>query len=77
MIWPSKDDVNRHMPGGCKKLYPSTQVILGCNEIFVQTPTSLLLQLQLYSTYKSNATLEGLIGITPNEPFVLFSICIQ
>ena len=63
------------MPGGCKKLYPSTQVIL--DEIFVQTPTSLLLQLQLYSTYKSNATLEGLIGITPNEPFVLFSICIQ
>ena len=66
MIWPSRDDVNGHMPGGCKKLYPSTQVILGCNEIFVQTPTSLLLQLQLYSTYKSNATLEGLIGITPN-----------
>ena len=38
MIWPSRDDVNRHMPGGCKKLYPSTQVILGCNEILVQTP---------------------------------------
>ena len=79
MIWPSRDDVNGHMPGGCKKLYPSTQVILGCNEIFVQTPVPpySCTELQLYSTYKSNATLEGLIGITPNEPFVLFSICIQ
>ena len=38
MIWPSRDDVNGHMPGSCKKLYPSTQVILGCNEILVQTP---------------------------------------
>ena len=41
-------------------------MILDCTEIFVQTPTSLLLQLQLYSTSKSNTTLQGLIGITPN-----------
>ena len=66
LIWPSRDDVNRHMPEGFKKLYPSTRVILDCTEIFVQTPTSLLLQLQLYSTSKSNTTLQGLIGITPN-----------
>lgn len=65
-IWPSKDDVNTYMPEGFKKLYPSTRVILDCTEIFVQTPTSLLLQSQLYSTYKSNTTLKGLIGITPH-----------
>ena len=66
MIWPSREDVNRFMPEGFKKLYPSTRVILDCTEIFVETPTSLLLQLQLYSRYKSNTTLKGLIGITPN-----------
>ena len=47
-------------------LYPTTRVILDCTEIFVQTPTSLLLQSQLYSSYKSNTTLKGLIGITPH-----------
>ena len=66
MIWPSRDDVNGHMPEGFKKLYPSTRLILTCTQIFVQTPTSLLLQSQHYSTYKSNTTLKGLIGITPN-----------
>ena len=40
--------------------------LLGCTEIFVQTPTSLLLQSQLYSSCKSNTTLKGLIGITPH-----------
>ena len=66
MIWRSRDDINRHMPEGFKKLYPSTRLILTCTQIFVQTPTSLLLQSQHYSTYKSNTTLKGLIGITPN-----------
>ena len=66
MIWPSRDDVNRHMPEGFKKLYPSTRLILTCTQIFVQTPTSLLLQSQHYSTYRSNTTLKRLIGITPN-----------
>ena len=40
MIWPSRADVNGHMPEGFKKLYPSTRVILDCSEMFVQTSTS-------------------------------------
>ena len=64
IIWPSRADVDRCMPEGFRKLYPSTRMILDCTEIFVQTPTSLLLQSQLYSSYKSNTTLKGLIGIT-------------
>jgi len=64
-IWPSSDDVKQSMPEGFRTLYPTTRVILDCTEIFVQTPTSLLLQSQLYSSYKSTTTLKGLIGITP------------
>lgn len=41
-------------------------MIIDCTEIFVQTPSSLLLQSQLYSSYKSNTTLKGLVGITPH-----------
>lgn len=54
------------MPQEFKRLYPSTRVILDCTEIFLETPSSLLLQSQLYSTYKSNTTLKGLIGIAPH-----------
>ena len=73
IIWPSRVDVDRCMPEGFRKLYPSTRVILDCTEIFVQTPTSLLLQSQLYSSYKSNTTLKGLIGITPCGAICLVS----
>lgn len=63
-IWPSKNEIQNNMPEAFHRLYPTTRVILDCTEIFVQTPTSLLLQSQLYSSYKSNTTLKGLIGIT-------------
>ena len=66
MIWPSRADVNAKMPQEFKRLYPTTRVILDCTEIFVETPSSLLLQSQLYSTYKSNTTLKGLVGIAPH-----------
>ena len=46
IIWPTKEDVIKFMPYGFKRLYPRTRVILDCTEIFVQTPTSLLLQSQ-------------------------------
>lgn len=65
VIWPSREMVQKFMPEGFKNHYKSTRVILDCTEIFAQTPTSLLLQSQLYSSYKSNTTLKGLVGITP------------
>ena len=64
-IWPSREDVNCYMPQCFRSLYPTTRVIIDCTEIYVQTPSSLLLQSQLYSSYKSNTTLKGLVGITP------------
>lgn len=61
------------MPDSFKKLYPSTQVILDCTEIYVQTPSSFLLQSQLYSSYKSNTTLKGLIAIAPHGAITFVS----
>lgn len=65
-IWPSRQQVNHYMPENFKALYPNTRVIIDCTEIFVQTPSSLLLQSQMYSSYKSNTTLKGLLGIAPH-----------
>ena len=72
-IWPSRADVCAKMPGEFKKLYPTTRVILDCTEFFVETPSSLLLQSQLYSSYKSNTTLKGLIGISPHGAITFVS----
>ena len=65
-IWPTREQVKKLMPDNFKQLYPFTRVIIDCTEIYVQTPSSLLLQSQLYSSYKSNTTFKGLIGIAPH-----------
>lgn len=65
-VWASRQQINECMPQAFKELYPATRVIIDCTELYVQTPCSLLLQSQLYSSYKSNTTLKGLIGIAPH-----------
>ena len=72
-IWPARDDVQKRMPNSFRKLYPSTRVIIDCTEVHVQTPSSLLLQSQLYSSYRSNTTLKGLIGIAPHGAVIFVS----
>ena len=72
-IWPCRADVFAKMSGEFRKLYPTTRVILDCTEFFVETPSSLLLQSQLYSSYKSNTTLKSLIGISPHGAITFVS----
>ena len=55
------------MTEGFKRLYPKTRVILDCTEIYVRSPSSLLPQSQLYSTYKSNTTLKSNSPEGPSE----------
>ena len=73
VIWPSREKIDLHMTEGFKRLYPKTRIILDCTEIYVQSPSSLLLQSQLYSTYKSNTTLKGLVGIAPHGAITFVS----
>ena len=72
-IWPTRECINELMPASFKELYPSTRVIIDCTEIYAQTPSSLLLQSLLYSSYKSNTTLKGLIGIAPHGAITFVS----
>ena len=46
--------------------YSDTQVIVDCTELKCQTPSSLLLQSEMYSNYKSHTTVKGLIGVSPH-----------
>ena len=56
--------VKKHMPPIFQQ-YPNTRVILDCTELFVQAPSSLNLNSELYSHYKGHDTFKCLIGISP------------
>uniref|UniRef100_A0AAR2IUP2 THAP-type domain-containing protein n=1 Tax=Pygocentrus nattereri TaxID=42514 RepID=A0AAR2IUP2_PYGNA len=64
-IWLSPEDVKKNLPSEFQD-YPDTQVILDCIELRCQTPSSALLQSEMYSTYKSHCTMKGLVGIAPH-----------
>ena len=64
-IWPDRSTIKETMPGVFKERYPNTTAILDATEVKVNVPSSLLLQSQTYSTYKSANTFKGLLAISP------------
>lgn len=64
-IWPSQEVVRETMPEAFKEKFPSTRVIIDCTEIKCEMPSSLLLNSELFSSYKNHTTLKALIGIAP------------
>ncbi|KAG1931606.1 hypothetical protein F2P79_021506 [Pimephales promelas] len=64
-IWMSEEEVKAHLPNEFQD-YPDTQVVIDCMELRCQTPSSLLLQGEVFSNYKSHYTVKGLIGMAPH-----------
>ena len=71
--WPSSDQVSHCLPDAFKTCYPNTFLIIDCLELWSEVPSSLPLQSQLYSTYKSHTTFKGLIGIVPSGAVAFIS----
>ena len=65
-IRPSPDEVLRYMPDSMRQKYPNAAWIIDAFEIQTERPSSLVLQSQSYSTYKSRNTLKGLLACTPS-----------
>jgi len=40
-IWPTRAQIQRHLPPCFKLMFPNVRVILDCTEIFVEVPSSL------------------------------------
>lgn len=72
-IWPSQEVVKDTMPEAFKIKFPSTRVIIDCTEVKCEMPSSLLLNSELFSSYKNHTTLKGLIGIAPNGSVTFIS----
>uniref|UniRef100_A0A9J8C0T4 Uncharacterized protein n=1 Tax=Cyprinus carpio carpio TaxID=630221 RepID=A0A9J8C0T4_CYPCA len=71
-IWMSEEEVKAHLPNEFQD-YPDTQVLIDCTELRCQTPSSLLLQSEVFSTYKSHCTFKGLIGMAPHGAITFVS----
>ncbi|XP_065896038.1 uncharacterized protein [Dysidea avara] len=71
--WPGRSTIQSTMPASFKELYPHTTAILDATEIRVNIPSSLLLQSQTYSNYKSANTLKALIAISPDGHVIFVS----
>lgn len=72
-IWPHRDEIIRNMPVQFKSEFPRTLAIIDCTELKTQKPSSLKLQSQMYSDYKSGTTLKGLIACDPMGNIVFVS----
>jgi len=53
--------------------FPSTRVIIDCTEVCCEMPSSLLLNSELFSSYKNHVTLKGLVGIAPSVGITFIS----
>ncbi|KAK0146645.1 THAP domain-containing protein 2 [Merluccius polli] len=71
-LWIPPEVVRAHLPPEFAA-FPDTQVVLDCTEIFCQTPSSLLLQSEVFSTYKSHATFKAMIGMAPHGAITFVS----
>ena len=65
-IWPPKEEINRTMPETMRQKFATLEWIIDAFEIQIQRPSSLMLQSQSYSSYKSRNTVKGLVACTPS-----------
>ena len=72
-IWPDHATMEETMPATFKERYPKTTAILDATEIKANVPSSLLLQSQTYSNYKSTNTFKGLVAISPAGHIIFVS----
>lgn len=72
-IWPHRDVISENMQAKFKEEFPNTFAILDCTELKIQRPSSLVLQSQTYSTYKSTNTLKSLVACDPRGAVIYVS----
>ena len=64
--FPSKEQVAGTLPYAFRERYPTTIAIINASEIFVETPSDLMLQSTAWSNYKHHNTFKFLVACTPN-----------
>ena len=63
IIWPSRQQIRKHLPSCFRKLYPKVRCIIDCFECFTETPSGLDLAAAMWSEYKHHYTYKVLVAI--------------
>ena len=71
-IWPSRPKIQKCMPDCFKKTYPSCRGIIDASEIRVQAPSSMILNSEMCSSYKSHTTYKGNVVISPSGEIIIY-----
>ena len=66
IIWPSRHQIKKTLPGCFRKIYPKVRCIIDCFECFTAPPSGLDLAATMWSEYKHHYTFKVLVAITPN-----------
>lgn len=72
-IWLPKSEIQRLMPADFKPKYSSTRVVVDCTEFICEMATSMVLNSQIYSPYKSRTTFKSFIGVAPHGVMTFLS----
>ena len=71
-FWKSPAAVKANLPPEFSA-YSDTQVILDCMELRCQTPSSLVLQIEVFSHYRSHCTFKAMVGMSPDGALTFIS----
>ena len=71
-IWPHRNVIPENMLTKFKEDYPNN-IIIDCTELRIQCPSSLIIQSQSYSNYKSTNTLKSFVGVDSMGSFMFVS----
>ena len=69
-IWPSREKIQKNMPTCFRSMYPDCRGIIDASEIKVQAPSSLVLNSEMYSSYKSHTTYKGNVVISSSGEII-------
>jgi len=61
------------MPDNYRRDFPTSVAIIDCTELYINKPSSLQVQSQCYSDYKSGTTVKGLLAIDPRGGVIFIS----
>ena len=70
---PSAEQVACTLPHSFKIKYPTIYTIIDASELFLETPSDLVLQSSTWSNYKQQNTSKYLVGVTPNGAITFIS----
>ncbi|KAL9978176.1 hypothetical protein ACROYT_G015667 [Oculina patagonica] len=69
-MWPTREKIRQHAPACFKVHYSRCRGIVDATEIKVQAPFSMVLNSEMYSSYKTHTTYKGNVVLAPSGEII-------